>query len=428
MSDLNWVAEKTAMALQPFTENFELHHAALLARRTMFGATKNQLEHMVSQGLEVTLEQLFNYGLEPFPDNPFKPTPDMEDSEQVQLSQRRWLFEMIHGVEPFREKLALFWSNHFVIGKDKVRRASMLEQYLGTLYANSVGSFQNLTLATSQTPAMLRYLDNDQNKKAKPNENFARELLELFTLGIGHYSEDDVSEAARAFTGWTFDKQNEPYTFVFNKKQHDTGDKTFLGETKNFTGEDIIERCSKHDATAFFVSQKIWRGFVASTVDPYGAKELATTFRQTKGDLKAVFRELFSSQLFFESAGQLIKSPIDYLVGTLRSFELSPQKPQMYETFQQALGQLGQAPLAPPHVAGWIGGRTWISDSTLLTRINLARTLVRGEKLYPHDATAKDINLAFFGSEASPVEEHLQDLNVEERVFMLLVSPDYMVS
>jgi uncharacterized protein (DUF1800 family) len=416
------------MSLEPFREDFGTEQAALLARRTMFGASAAQLKQITEQGLSATLEQLFNYSLEPHPDNPFKPEPDMKDGEQVRLSQQRWLFEMIHGAKPFREKLALFWSNHFVIGVDKVRNAQMLSQYLGTLYQYSVASFETLALETSKTPAMLRYLDNNKNKKAKPNENFARELLELFTLGIGHYSEADVGEAARAFTGWTFDGKSETPVFIFKEDQHDTGDKTFLGETKNFTGEEIIERCAQHEATAFFVAQKIWRGFVASTVDPYGAKELATTFRETNGDLKTVFRELFSSQLFFESAGQLIKSPLDYVVGTLRSFDIAVLGPDMYEKLQQSLIQLGQVPLAPPHVAGWIGGRNWISDSTLLSRISLARTLVNRDKLYPQQASVTDINIALFGNEKSPVEAHLENLDLDERVFMLLVSPEYMVS
>lgn len=416
------------MALRAFKDNFELHHAALLARRTMFGATKGQLEHMVGQGLEATLEQLFNYSLEPHPDNPFKPTVAMEDSEQVQLSQRHWLFEMIHGIEPFREKFALFWSNHFVIGIDKVRKASMLSQYLETLYKHGFGSFQNLTLEISKTPAMLRYLNNDQNKKAKPNENFARELLELFTLGIGHYTEDDVNAAARAFTGWTYDRKSEAPVFIFNEKQHDTNDKTFLSETGNFTGEEIIERAANHEATAFFVCQKLWRGFVASTVDAYAVKNLAQTFRETKGDLKAVFRELFSSQTFYESSGQLIKSPLEYMVGTLRSFEVAPLESEYYVNLLKHLSLLGQVPLAPPHVAGWIGGRTWLSDSTLLTRINVARKFSRGDKLYPKEASMRDINLALFGTQTSPIDSHLEGLELDKRVFMLLVSPEYMVS
>jgi uncharacterized protein (DUF1800 family) len=416
------------MSLEPFRGDFGVAQAALLARRTMFGATTAQIEQLASQGLEASLEQLFSYSLVPHPDNPFKPTPDLDDGEQVKLSQRRWLFEMLHSDQPFREKLALFWSNHFVIGVDKVRKASMVSHYLETLYKNGLDSFETLTLEVSKSPAMLRYLDNNQNKKKSPNENFARELLELFTLGIGHYSEEDVSAAARAFTGWTYDGKSEPPVFVFNEKQHDTLSKTFLGETSNFTGEEIIARCAQHDTTAFFVAQKIWRGFVANTVDTYKAKELANTFRETKGDLKAVFREVFSSQAFYESSGQLIKGPIDYVVGTLRSFGVEPLGQDKYKDVGQVLRGLGQMPLAPPHVAGWIGGRNWISDSTLLSRLNWARNVARKDRLFPQEASIANINIALFGSEQSPVEAHLENLELDERVFMLLVSPDYMVS
>jgi uncharacterized protein (DUF1800 family) len=416
------------MSLEPFRGDFGTAQAALLARRTMFGASTEQIQYLASQGLEATLEHLFGYSLEPHSDNPFKPAAHMEESEQVQLTQRRWLFEMIHSEQPFREKLALFWTNHFVIGVDKVRKATMLLHYLDTLYTHGLSSFYDLTLATSKTPAMLRYLDNNQNKKASPNENFARELLELFTLGIGHYSEEDVSAAARAFTGWTYDGKSESPNFIFNEKQHDTLGKTFLGETGKFTGEDIIERCARHEATSYFISQKIWRSFVSSTVDKSSVEALAQTFRETQGDLKAVFREVFSSHVFYKSSGQLIKGPLDYVVGTLRSFGIEVLEQEKYKKLQQILAGLGQVPLAPPHVAGWAGGRNWISDSTLLSRINWAREVARKDRLFPQEATATDINIALFGSEQSPVEAHLENLKIDERVFMLLVSPDYMVS
>jgi uncharacterized protein (DUF1800 family) len=415
------------MALEP-TKTFTLEQANLLAKRTMFGATRERLEQLVEQGLEASLEQLFHYTLEPHPDNPFTPTTSMKDGEQVQLTQRRWLFEMIHTEQPFREKLALFWSNHFVIGVDKVRQAALLLSYLETLYTHGLGSFEDLALATSKTPAMLRYLDNNQNKKANPNENFARELLELFTLGFGHYSEQDVAEAARAFTGWTYKKETAPPSFFFNEKQHDTGVKTFLGETGNFSGEDIIASCAQNEATAYFVSQKIWRGFVASTVDKSSAQALAGTFSATKGNLREVLRELFSSQVFYGSSGQLIKSPLDYVVGTLRNFGIAPLGLDQYKTFQGTLVALGQAPLAPPHVAGWIGGRTWLSDSTLLTRVNWAKKVSKKDRLYPQQASATDLNIVLFGSERSPIEAHLENLNLDERVLMSLISPEYIVS
>ncbi len=416
------------MSLEPFRGDFGTAQAALLARRTMFGASTAQIKQLASQGLEGSLEQLLRYTRKPHRGNPFKPTPEMGPAEQIQLTQRRWLFEMIHSKQPFREKLALFWTNHFVIGVDKIHKANMLLHYLDTLYTHGLGSFHDLTLATSKTPALSRYLDSNQNKKARPNENFARELLELFTLGIGNYTEEDVSEAARAFTGWTYDGKSENPIYVFDEKQHDTGSKTFLGETGNFTGEDIIERCARHEATSYFVSQKIWRGFVSSTVDKSSVEALAQTFRETQGDLKAVFRKLFSSQVFYESSGQLIKGPIDYVVGTLRSFGVRPFKKDMYRKLQNVLASLGQVPLAPPHVAGWIGGRNWISDSTLLSRINWARDVARKDRLFPQAATATDINIALFGSEQSPIEAHLENLEIDERVFMLLVSPEYMVS
>jgi uncharacterized protein (DUF1800 family) len=409
--------------LEPFKGSFDLPQAALLAQRTMFGATKTQLEAMVNQGLETILEQLFSYSLEPHPKNPFHPTSDMTDQQQVQLTQRGWLFEMLNSAEPFREKLRLFWSNHFVISIDKVRKANMLLPYLQTLYQYGLSSFEQLTLEISKTPAMLLYLDGHLNKKQHPNENFARELLELFTLGIGHYTEADVLAAARAFTGWTFDNKKNPPVFIFNEKQHDSSSKIFLGETAH-SGQNIIAHCARHPATALFVSQKIWRGFVASNLDKPSIETLAQTFTETQGDLKAVFHSLFSSQVFYQSSGQMIKSPIDYVVGTLRSLEITPQEPEAFQVLHERLDHLGQVPLAPPHVAGWAGGRSWISDSTLLSRIKWAKQLLEDGHLNI-DTPINDIHLVLLG-QASPT--HLDHLPLNERIFLLLVSPEYMVS
>lgn len=415
------------MALEP-TKTFTLAHAHLFARRTMFGATKEQLEQLVEQGLEASLEKLFGYGygLDLHPDNPFKPTASMKDGKQIQLTQGRWLFEMIHSKQPFREKLALFWSNHFVVSVDKVRKAAPLLHYLETLYTHGLGSFRDLTLAVSQTPAMLRYLDNDRNRKAHPNENFARELLELFTLGIGNYDEADVAEAARAFTGWTYKNFDSNPTFFFDKGQHDTGSKTVLGQTGPLTGKAVITRCAEHEATPYFVAQKIWRTFVASEIDKPSVLAIAQTFQESQGELQVVFRELFSSQVFYESAGRLVKSPLDYVVGTLRSLGGSSLEKTDYDLLRATLLSLGQVPLAPPNVAGWSGGRSWISDSTLLARINWARKLVRIDRLYPQQANTVDLNLALFGSSQSTLD--LETLAPDEHVLLSLVSPEYMVS
>jgi uncharacterized protein (DUF1800 family) len=415
------------MALEP-VKTFTLEEAHLLARRTMFGATKEQLEQLLDEGLEASLEKLFDYDLAPHSGNPFAPTVSMKDGEQIQATQGRWLFEMIHSEHPFREKLALFWSNHFVVGVDKVRKAAPLLHYLETLYTHGLASFRDLTLAVSQTPALLRYLDNERNKKSRPNENFARELLELFTLGIGNYDEGDVTEAARAFTGWTYKNFDSNPSFFFDKEQHDSLSKTFLGETGDLTGEAVITRCAEHEATAYFVAGKIWRTFVASEIDKPSVRAIARTFQENQGNLRVVFRELFSSQIFYGSSGRLIKSPLDYVVGTLRSLGVSPLERSDYELLRATLFPLGQVPLAPPNVAGWPGGRSWISDSTLLARINWARKLAKVDRLYPPEATPNDLNLALFGSSQNPLDIHLGTLAVDEYLVLSLVSPEYMVS
>jgi uncharacterized protein (DUF1800 family) len=420
------------MALGRFTGNFEVQQAALLARRAMFGATPQQLGTMVSQGLEASLDEIFNYDLSEQADNPFMPNASMKDGKAIQFSQRRWLFEMLHSPYPFRERLAFFWSNHFVVGVDKVRTFSALLYYLETLRKHGLGSFETLVLEVSKTPAMLRYLDNDENSKEHPNENFAREFLELFTLGIGNYTEQDVAEAARAFTGWSRTSGDET-TFIFREKHHDTGSKTFLEQTGTWQGEDIIRLCASHEATSRFVSRKLWRAFIADVPTTEGVEDLAQTFRDTNGDLHAVLREVFSSQAFFESSGKIIKGPLEYVVGTLRSFGIAPFASQdtqdnYYKTLQGFLKQLGQVPLEPPHVAGWAGGRTWLNDGTLLGRINLAKKLTLADKLFPADTTPRTLSLALLGQETNLIAPYLEGLSVAEQAFMVLASPDYMVS
>jgi uncharacterized protein (DUF1800 family) len=416
------------VGLEPFKGNFGIEQAALLARHTGFGATAYEINQSVDDGLEKTLEGLFSYTLAAHQDNPFSLNHDLIESEALRHIQKRWLFEMIHSPFAFREKLALVWSNYFVVGIDKVRDSIALAQYLQTFYKHGLGSFENLTLKVSKTPAMLHYLDNKDNKKDKPNENFARELLELFTLGIGHYNETDVSEAAKAFTGWTYKSSEGNPKFVFDQKQHDTGLKIFLGHSSNFTGQEIITICAKHPATAKFVCSKLWRAFVSDVPDKTEVENLAQVFTESQGNIQAVLGELFSSQAFFNSPGKIIKSPLEFVVGTFRNLGITPLGPETYKQLYYALLELGQVPLGPPDVSGWPGGKNWINDSTLLTRIYLARRWALLEPLPFSTLSPQDLNVALFGRATTHLEESLQGRPFAERLFLLLSSPEYMLS
>ncbi|TXF89803.1 DUF1800 domain-containing protein [Neolewinella aurantiaca] len=280
-----------------------------------------------------------------------------------------WLSRMAApGESSLLERMCFFWHGHFAC---EVKAGLLAIRQLNTLRAHGLGNFRDLVLAVARDPAMIRYLNNQQNRKFSPNENFARELMELFTIGRGHYTEMDVKEAARAFTGWSGNLAGE---YVFRARQHDNGTKTFMGKTGNFNGEDIIDIILEQEETARFICRKVYRHFVNDTVDESHVNTLAAEFRSLDYDIAALMRSVFSSDWFYasENTGNKIKSPVELLAGTMRQLEVSNIATQGLIGLQFALGQVL---FRPPNVAGWPGGRTWIDNSTLLLRLNLAAAL-----------------------------------------------------
>jgi uncharacterized protein (DUF1800 family) len=280
-----------------------------------------------------------------------------------------WASRMLATERPLEEKLTLFWHGHFATGADKVRDYRMMHRQNLMLRERASGSFRDLLAGILEDPAMLVYLDNGENVKAHPNENFGRELLELFTMGVGHYSERDVREAARAFTGWT----NDVLQFRFDADQHDFGSKTFLGRTGDFNGTDIVDLILEQPLTAEFVAAKIYRFFVRDAMEPSLRTELGRGFRASGYQVKPLLKRIFLSRDFYsaESIGTQVKSPVQLVVSTYRKLELRtmPTVPD----FGRMTGSLGQSLFNPPNVAGWAGGRSWITPSTLFDRGNLFR-------------------------------------------------------
>ena len=281
---------------------------------------------------------------------------------------------MLVTQRPLEEKLTLFWHGHFATGNTKVRDTRMMHQQIEMLRANANGNFQDLLFGILTDPAMLVYLDNGENVKDHPNENFGRELLELFSLGVGNYTETDIREAARAFTGWT----NDVLEFKFDAEQHDVGEKTFLGRTGDFDGGDIIEIILEQDAAAEFMSGKLYRFFVREEVDEAVRADLAATFREADYALRPMLRRIFLSRDFYSPASYAtqIKSPVHLVVSTYRKLGLT-ELPTIPD-FNRLIAGLGQRLFNPPNVAGWAGGRTWVTPATLLDRGNLFRDV-----LYP---------------------------------------------
>ena len=270
-----------------------------------------------------------------------------------------WGGRMLRTTRPLEEKLTLFWHGHFATGNTKVRDARMMLRQNEMLRANANGSFRDLLMGILRDPAMLVYLDNGENVKDHPNENFGRELLELFSLGVGNYTERDIREGARAFTGWT----NDALEFEFDAEQHDFGEKTFLGRTGPFDGGDIIDIILEQPAAAEFIAAKLYRYFVREEIDDEVRAELGATFRDAGYELQPLLTRIFLSRDFYGAASYAtqIKSPVQLVVSTYRKLGLT-ELPTIPD-FNRLTAGLGQTLFNPPNVAGWAGGRTWVTPA-----------------------------------------------------------------
>lgn len=280
-----------------------------------------------------------------------------------------WMQKMIVTDNPFLENVTLFWHGHFAC---RANNPYFDQQLHNIIKEHATGNFRDLIMKVSQSPAMLGFLNNQQNKKGHPNENFAREVMELFALGIGHYSENDIKEAARAFTGWKFSPEGE---FVFNEKQHDTGSKTFLGKTGNFNGEDIINIIVDQPQCAQHIAGKIYQYFVNDTPDQEIIKSLGEYFYQKNYDIHALLKKIFTADWFYQkqNIGNKIKSPTQFIVQISRNFGIEYKNPKNFLLMQRGLGQIL---FNPPNVAGWPGGKSWIDSSSLLLRMHLSSLLL----------------------------------------------------
>ena len=294
--------------------------------------------------------------------------------ENVKTLNKAWIDHMAGTKAVLRERMALFWHNHFACS---AKNSYFLQGYLNTLRKYALGDFRTLLHAVSKTPAMLQYLNNQQNRKQQPNENFAREVMELFTLGRGYYTEADVKNAARAFTGWSFTREGQ---YILRQRQHDEGKKTLFGQTGNFSGEAVLDMLLDNPQTARFVVTKLYRYLVNEEVNASRVEALADRFYNSGYDIMMLLEAIFLSGWFYdeENIGTKIKSPIDLMVGLQRALYLTFEQPEGPLFIQKALGQLL---LRPPNVAGWPGGKNWIDSSTLLFRVRLTEFVLMSSEL-----------------------------------------------
>ncbi|HEY9534326.1 MAG TPA: DUF1800 domain-containing protein [Mucilaginibacter sp.] len=297
-------------------------------------------------------------------------------AQQKQRQQERqlnlaWIDYMSNTKSQLREKMALFWNNHFAC---RAKQSMYAQQMLNIQRSNALGNFKTMTIEVSKAPAMLQFLNNQQNLKGHPNENFARELMELFTIGRGNYTEHDIRESARAFTGWGYDRNGG---FRFRPFVHDAGQKTFMGKTGNFKGDDIINIIFEKKETAHFISNKLYKYLVNETPDAAHVQAMADVFYNANYEIKPLLEYVFNAPWFYDekNIGNLVKSPVELIVGLNRQFSVDYERPAVLMQFQRVLGQVL---FHPPNVAGWPGGRNWIDSSSLMYRIKIPSTVLNG--------------------------------------------------
>jgi len=362
-------------ALQPFTPSrarpFDLDAAAHLWRRAGFGAPVDVLRETAAQEPGEAVRALVRgpaedaaaRGLESI----WEAVLGGNDADAV----RAWLVtRQARCAHQVREKMALFWHGHFATSLRKVRQVDWMAKQYRLFLEHGLGGFRPLVEKVARDPAMIRWLDNETNAKGHANENYARELFELFTLGDGNYTERDIKEAARAFTGWHILQDR----FHFSKTQHDDGEKTVLGKTGRFGGDDVIRIALEQEACGRFLARKLLRFFVTPDPDADVVAALGARMRKNGYDMAATLELLFASRYFFDPAhrGALVKSPVEYVVGAARAFGARLDAAEAVP----ALRRMGQELLAPPNVAGWLGHTEWIDTASWLARVNGIRGLI----------------------------------------------------
>jgi uncharacterized protein (DUF1800 family) len=373
---------------------------AHLYRRAGFGARPDELDAAVAAGYEATVDRLVDLSVADaaavapptFTPPAVVAAPGDEAARRAaqQADQRAnreegrklsqwWVDRMVLSTTPLRERLALFWHDHFATSVQKVKEPELMYRQNEIFRAQGAGSFEALALAVAKDPAMLVWLDANENKKGKPNENFARELFELFLLGIGNYTEADVQEGARAFTGWQYRRQTGVFNLAVN--QHDAGAKTVFGKTGNFGGEDVIRMAVAQPASAPYVVSKLWSGFAR----PVGAndpvvRQLVPGFAKDQ-DVGKLMRAIFLHPEFVAPAARtgLVKTPIEYVAGALRALGL--RAAAVGTNLPQIMDGLGQQPFAPPSVGGWPPNGYWLTTSFALSRLRIASTIAGKAKL-----------------------------------------------
>jgi len=380
----------------------EREKGAHLLRRFGLGASEAELNFYLQGGLKGAIDKLVNY--ESIDEGFNLDIASLENGKnkvQMPLVVGWWISRILQTQHPLQEKMTLFWHDHFATSADKVKAPMSMYLQNEILRRNAVGNFGTMLTEVSKDPAMIVWLDNEYNVKGKANENFAREVMELFTLGIGHYSEKDIQESARAYTGWSLqrprgvtkdeaDPRKLAPEFVFRERLHDDGEKVFFGKKGEFTGDDILGMLCKMPRTAEYITQKMWEYFAYTDPEPTLIARISQEFHQSNLDIKTLLRAIMTSPEFYSDKAyrSIYKSPVDFAITTARQLglgglmkqtpdQVGPRKLGPVALINTSLKGMGMQLLYPPDVAGWDQGPAWITTATMVERISWA------ERLFP---------------------------------------------
>ena len=374
---------------------------AHLMRRAGFGAPREELETQVAKGYEATVEELIH----PEEQSPidedilYRYHPGYEGGLAPFINQADWIYRMINTKRPLEEKMALFWHQLFATGNSKVDNPPEITQQIVMFRKHGLGSFRDLLVELAKNPAMIYWLDNNGNHMGATNENWGRELLELFSLGVGNYSEEDIKEASRAFTGWTIAPKipRNPlgrfyWNFEYRPEDHDNGEKTFLGQTGNLNGDDIIDIIVQQPASPRFLARHLYNFFVADEVqvpswnitppkDPEAIQTLIKSYDDSNGDIRSILRVLLNSDFFKNARFARVKSPAELVVGAVRIAGNYEGPRPGFDALALECGYQGQELLNPPSVESWHTGSEWIDGGSLVRRVNFASGLLGNTSL-----------------------------------------------
>lgn len=377
----------TSYYLEMILNQLQLQH---LYWRTGFGISLKEVQEKKNSNLPYEINEIFNASSQPYEldfinknddtSGPYPKNLSPDEGESFGSRQRQaifylnysWVEQIRKSESDLRNKIVIFWHDHFSC---ECFNPMMAQLQINTLNKHALGSFKDLLISISKDAGMLYYLNNQQNLKGAPNENYARELMELFTIGTGNYEENDIYEVARAFTGWQTRHVDGEWEFYFNEKHHDFGEKTIFGVSGNFDGTDVIDLLLENKKTADKLARKLFLFFVADIPDEALINEMSTVLYDSDYNIEVLLGHVFSSEWFFETrfVGQKLKNPMEYLIGTMRQLGANFSPTLFYIHAQE---QLGQVLLKPPNVGGWPQGREWINNTTLMFRMKLPETML----------------------------------------------------